>query len=227
MALVLRSSVNDPGLAALSLKVDILQSQLQQLKTETETLRRNYRTKCSASLSDATTKLLKLTENVCDADREIIYWYEHGKALRIMLRPLGIKKKTSAIVERRTSHLKNQVASVEKEFSSASNVCKESLSQVQTLNKRINEYNKTGIGGALSQANNLMSGFNTRKKEIELKITDKELECGRVNSDIAEKEEGIDRLRVSRARAQNARNDATAVSPCGRNVCLDLPEIGD
>ncbi|KAH8906827.1 hypothetical protein BR93DRAFT_968395 [Coniochaeta sp. PMI_546] len=215
MALVLCSSVNDPGLAALSLKVDSLQSQLQQVKTETETLRRNYRTKCSASLSDATTKLLKLTENVCDADREIIYWYEHGKALQIMLRPLGIKKKTSAIVERRTSRLKNQVVSVEKEFSSASNVCKESLSQVQTLNKRINEYNKTEIGGALSRANNLMSGFDTRKKEVELEITNKELECGRLNSDIAEKEEGIDRLRVSRARAQNARNDATATSVLG------------
>ncbi len=214
MALVLRSSVSDPGLAALSLKIHGLQSQLQQLKTETETLRRNYRANCSGSLSDATKELLRLTENVCDADREIVYWYEHGKALRIMLRPLGIKKKTSAIVEITTSRLKNQVASVEKQFNSASTVCKQSLTQVQTLNKRINEYNKTGIGGALSQANNLMSGFDTSKKEVELKIANKEVECGRLNNDIAEKEVGIDRLRVSRARAQNARNDATAVSPC-------------
>lgn len=219
MALVLRTSASDPGLAALSLKVQSLQSQLQQLKTETEALRRNYRAKCSASLSDATTKLLKLTENVCDADREIIYWYEHGKALRIILRPLGIKKKTSAIVEKRTSRLKNQVASVEKEFSSASTVCRESLSQVQTLNKRINEYNKSEIGGALSQANNLMSGFDVSKNEVELKIANKELECGRLNDDIAEKEAGVERLRVSRARAQNARNDATAVSPYAPTEC--------
>ena len=214
MALVLRTSGTDPGLVALSLKIQALQSQLQQLKTETETLRQDYRAKCSASLTDATTKLLKLTENVCDADREIIYWYEHGKALRIMLRPLGIKKKTSAIVERRTSRLRNQVASVEREFGSASAACGESLARVQGLNRRINEYNKADIGGALSQANELMSGFDVSRKEVELKIADKELECGRVSGDIAEKEAGIDRLRVSRARTQSARDDAAVVSRC-------------
>jgi len=214
MALVLRSSGTDPGLVSLSLKIQNLQSQLQHLKTETETLRLDYRAKCSASLTDATTKLLKLTENVCDADREIIYWYEHGKALRIMLRPLGIKKKTSAIVERRTSRLRTQVVSVGREFGSASAACGESLARVQTLNRRINEYNKSDIGGALSRANELMSGFDVGTKEVELKIAEKELECGRVSEDIAEKEEGIDRLRVSRARTQSARDDAAVVSRC-------------
>lgn len=196
----------------LKSKINDLQNQLRQMVTTAETLRRDYNENCTASLKNAISGLLTLAETVSKADKQIVFWYEKGKALKVVLRPLGINKKTSVIVERKTTKLKDQVASVESQFASTSLVCKEALTEVQTLNRRVNEYSKSGIGDVQDEVAQAVSTFDEKKRGIESEIRDKEAECTRVNNNIDETSAGIDRTNDERDRTSRGRDNATAVS---------------
>ena len=212
MMLVRYSGPDEPSLVLLQAKILDLQSQLKQMKKEAKTLRIDYELKCSTSLKSALSSLLTLSDTVCRADKQIVFWYENGKALKVILKPLGVNKKTSAIVERKTAKLRTQVAVVEGQFASTSLICKESLGEVQALNRRVNEYSRTSIGSAQDKVTEVMETFDEKKKRIEIEISEKEFDVYRVNANIDETNQGITRTQAARERAQEAQDTATVVS---------------
>jgi hypothetical protein len=152
MSLVPDARYEDVQLRSLKRKVAEAQDQLDQLTRESTELRNRYQKECPASLGYALTGLIILCGSVGKADKRVVFWYEEGRSLRIMLKPLGINKATSAIVERKTTELRTKAAVVKHQFESTGKVCKEALSEAQSLNQRVNEYSKSTIGNV--QQNN-------------------------------------------------------------------------
>ena len=211
-ALIRRYGTGNTGLTALQTQTADLQSQLDNLKSEAEALRCDYQTKCSRSLETAINSLLKVCDTVCKSDKQIVFWYEKGKVLTLMLRPLGINKKTSRIVQKKTSRLKTQVSTVESKFSATSLLCKESLAEVQALNRRVNEFSQTSIGGAQNLLEVTLETFDDKKASVEYTIREKEIECRRISNNIDETNEGIVRVGEATGRVDAACDGAVAVS---------------
>lgn len=212
MSLVLYSPYEEPSLTLLKEQINNLRVQLLQLKRETEILNSDYQRECSTSLADALKGLLYLSESVYKADKQVVFWYEKGKVLRIVLKPLGVNKKTSAIIQRKTTKLKTQATYVEAQFASTSQVCQEALKDVQTLNRRVNDYSKTGIGSAQENASTTMKSFEEEKKLVDVKLKEKEVECARVNANILDTDEGVARTRAATDKAEQASDKASTVS---------------
>lgn len=189
-----------------------LQLQLGRMRDEAKELRQDYEQKCSKSLATALMGLMILSNTVCKADKHVVFWYEKGKILKLMLRPLGIDKETSAVVARKTTKLKTQVATVESQFESMSLISKKALVEVQALNRRVNEYSQLGIGGARDEVTEVLDGFNKKTQQVEIDIREKGIECDRVSANIDETNGGIARTSAARDRASQAQDSATTAS---------------
>ena len=193
-------------------KIHDLQLQLGQMRDEAKALCHSYERKCSKSLSTAIRGLLTLSNTVYKADKLLVFWYENGKILKLTLRLLGIDKETSAVVARKTTKLKTQVATVGRQFESTSLVSKKALVEVQAFNRRVNEYSQLGIGGVQAEVTGVFDRFDKKIRQINSDIKEKKIECDRVNANIHETNIGIARTNSDRDRASEARDSATTVS---------------
>lgn len=212
MALVTCSWPNDPSLMLLQSTITNLRLQLNLMKIEAEKLRTNYEAKCSVSLKRAVSGFLDLSCIVCKADKQVVFWYNEGKLLGRILRPIGLNTQTSAIVERKTTKLKSQVAVLEKQFVSTSIICKESLGSVQALNLRVNDWRQTSIGSTQDKVTEMVEAFDSRARSVEREIHEKEAEVSKVSSNITQTNKDLARTHAACQSAENAHETAITVS---------------
>ena len=202
----------------LKRKITDLQQQLDRMKDKAKALCHNYERKCSKFLKTAIRGLLTLSNTVDKADKLLVFWYENGKILNLMLRLLGIDRETSAVVARKTTKLKTQVATVERQFESTNLISKKALVEVQAFNRHVNEYSQSGIGGVQDEVKGVFNRFDEKIRQIGNEIKEKKIKCDRVNADILETKGGISRANSDQDRASEARGSATTVSqyhcPC-------------
>ncbi|KAF4628257.1 hypothetical protein G7Y89_g9892 [Cudoniella acicularis] len=86
------------------------------------------------------------------------------------------------------------------------------LTEVQTLNRRVNEYSQSGIRAVQDKAVKVLSAFDEKRRNIESEIRDKEIECVRVNHNIYETNAGIARTDSARYRSSEGRDNAAVTS---------------
>jgi len=210
MSLAVDASSEEASLVLLERKITQLRARFEQLKTEAKALRKEYGRKFSKSLGGALAGFLALCEGVHEADKQLVFWYENG-TLRKMLLYLGVNKKPSAIVKCKTKKLKAQAAVVESRFSSTGRLCKASLLEVQTLNRRVNDYNKSGIGSAQEAASELTADFGAKAGRFTVQIREKETECTRVSAGIEDTSAGLERTQLAKEQAEVSRDNAKTV----------------
>jgi len=211
MSLTVRVS-QDCDLASVGSRVPLLQAQLDELAAETETIRLDYEKKCTKSLKSALKGLIDLCENVCNADSQLVFWVEKGKPLALLLKPLGIDREASAVVEKGTAKLKHEAHSVQRKFQRSGSVCRTAIAEVQSLNRRVNDYAHTSVGAVQTQASRMRGDYEGSMEILQNQITVKEFECQRVDKTIENTTATIQRAEDTKGKVESSAHAATIVS---------------
>jgi len=101
MSLVPYIGSSDPKLTSLAFRLRDLESDLSSIKISQQAIGREHSQKCSESLNESLISLTHLIEAVEKTDRTLIYWVEKGKPVKLILRCVGVDKRTTNIVAKK------------------------------------------------------------------------------------------------------------------------------
>ena len=202
----------DPEVTELAKKLLALHLTLSQLKSEHNRLRQEHSRKCSASLSQALSALLKLVNRVAKTDRKLVYWYEKGDGLTTMLRCVGMDKRTSTIVGKRTNLLRKDVSKVERQFKTTSSVVGDGLEAVEQLNTQVTVYSLEQLGEVQSGSVDLKGTYTTRLEDLERDMSSTKARCETVEKSIESTSTTIDSTSARQRQAAKIGDNCSTVS---------------
>jgi hypothetical protein len=171
-------------------------------------------------LQESLLSLIQLADYVYKTDKALVYWVEKGKPVKLLLRCIGVDKRTDALVARKTTKVKKEVGRVEEKFKKTSTVFGDGLKAVQGLNTRVTEYSISSIGTVHDNVNGALEEFDNEAKQVQATIDEKDKEYRATNIEITEVSEGISTADINRKTAEQASENASDVS------CTPIPTSG-
>jgi methyl-accepting chemotaxis protein len=211
MALVSWTSI-DSRLAELHQQFTSLESELTEIQTNYDDLRREHEHKCATALMEALSSLVKVIKYVNRTDKALIFWVEKGGALKVALRYIGIDRRTQTIVRKKTAIIKDKVSEVGSSFNKSNQAFKNGLSAVQDLNTRLTQYSLTSIGRAQREVTEFSEELDEKIKEVNWAITKLKAQSRDIEDEASEVPGRIEDVNSQRQKAQEASNAAGRVS---------------
>lgn len=201
-----------PRAQSLLQRIHSVESQLQQLRAERDTLQREFQSSTQAALNSALDSLATLVSNVTEADRLLLFWH-HKTAIRPLrvafklLKPIGRDKEVHTLMARSSGSIRVKADEVSGAFELCGDVCQDSLIKVQELHPRTNDLVTVGIHGLQNDAEDLRGGYEKRKKDLQLTIDQKGVDAGEVR-----RQASSTRAQVREAEEQAQEAERTAES---------------
>jgi hypothetical protein len=213
MGLAIRSTkAYDPKIESLGTSIRRLDAKFAELQTEHSRIQTEHSQKCTDALGASLSHLAKVIEDVSIADKKLIYWYEQKRGVKLMLRCVGIDKRTSAIVGRKIKQLKGDITKTEKKFRRTSEAFSAGMTAVQGLNTRVTSYTLLEVGEVHNSSTSALKDFSDELEEVETTTRHKRLEHVHV-------EEQVQEVCVDITRTEASRGIAADGSETCENVC--------
>lgn len=203
---------DDPVLKALRTQFANLDTELNLIQCNYQSLRQLNERKCSAALSEATANLLAIVKYVNKADKALVYWYEKGSTIKSGLRFIGVDKRTDSIILKKTKKIKAKTAMTEAQFDRTSEVFMDGLKAVQTLNTRVNQYSISEVASARLKASEAQCQADVDAKLAELSLEKAKIEQTTIKSEFDDIPSQISGVEVQREIAQDNSGRSGAVS---------------
>lgn len=192
-----------------------LEIELSALKQTYGNLKTEYTQKCSVALAEAIESLKSVVKYVNKADKNLVYWYEKGDNMKLALRCIGVDKRTSAVIKTETRRIKGKAAETEAKFEHSSEVVGDGLKAMQDMNKKVNKFSLTSIGGAQNRANEAYNDIDGDMKSVQRAIEEANVEHRTAQQEIDEIPRHIAQAESSQADAQQrSDNDSAVNKPC-------------
>jgi uncharacterized protein YoxC len=189
-----------------------LDSRFTELQCEHRRIQDEHSRKCASALSISLSYLGKVIEDVGKADKKLIYWYEQKKGVKMMLRLVGIDKRTNAIVGRKTKRIKGDVQKAENKFRQTSEVFTDGLNAVQGLNTKVTSYSLLEVSTTHNSSASTLRAFSDELKEVETATREKRLEYVHVEEQIEDVRQDITLTESNRNVAANGSDSCAGVS---------------
>jgi hypothetical protein len=214
MALVYHSASHeapDPRVLFLAHQVQQLDFTFATIQSDYDTLREEHTKRCSAAVREALSALVKLVERVAKTDHRLVYWYEKRGSVKLMLRCVGVDKRTNAIVDTGTSMMKRDVKRVENKFVSTSGVFGEGLEAVQDLNTRVTSYSLKDLCPVQSGSAGIMSSFASELENVKTGLESKTTRRTVVEREIGDVSDNIEKTKTKSTNAMLASDTCSDV----------------
>lgn len=209
------------ALGALMSQFATLQAEIKQKQAEHQTLKVQYRERCSVSLEEALKQLYVVIKDVDRFDRKLIDWHARSSGLKTALRLIKVDRGTQAIVDKRSNKLKTKVAVAECKFGEAGQVYDESTKNVTALHADIKDLSISSVQSTSMEAQRLNSRYDEERESMKalIEIQEEEVKSIRAEEQTARSElQGAQTLRQG---AEGRRNLYAAVScQCVTCSCL-------
>lgn len=190
--------------AALDRELCIIQKCYSKLKQE-------HGRKCSKALTDAISSLTQVVNYVNKSDKSLVYWYERGSNMKLALRCVGIDKRTSTMVEKKTTKIAGKAAMVETQFNRSGEIFSDGLKAAQNLNTRVTHYSLSSIGDARHQAVKMYDEIDGNAQSVEISLRKSQTDCVTIQKEIDDIPGQISVVKSSRSTAQKYSNSSSDV----------------
>lgn len=123
----------DSLLNELKKRHDELQKQLNNMQKEHERLDALHTQQYLRSIEESMTSLFEVIVYVRKADKHLVEWHHRSDNLKVALRWIGVDRRTTAVVEKKTKKLKAKVSVVESKFDRADDTVATGLRATESL----------------------------------------------------------------------------------------------
>jgi hypothetical protein len=211
MALTYYSNSNEPEIRDLAASLSDAEDRLVEIKIRQENIQKEYESKRVKSIGKALRSLEHLVNKVLKTDKALIYWVERGSSTKLLLRCIGINRKTKNVIAKTTEKVKQGVGPTELKFRKASEVVADEHKAVQSLDTMVTAFTSR-FGGVQEKANACLREYDGKIETMQRNIDSKTLDSHSVQSRVSQTEQDAANAEQRRRAASQASNKAAGVS---------------
>lgn len=206
------SNVNDEPFQSLYKRFKSLETELNIMQKEYQSVYTYHGHQCMLSLRVSMTSLFEVISCVNKADKALVNWHYRSKNLKGALRLVGMDRRTHVLIEKKTQKLKTKVSVVEQKCSEASDNFGDGVEATTRLRQEFITFSVNSVGEVSKEAIQTRDVYDKGRKHVQSKITVQEIERQDVSAKVVSTQESLTQLQERSDQAGTMRDACTVVS---------------
>ena len=131
---------NDEPFYSLQIRLATLEKEHESMQQEYKRLYTYHGNKCATSLQGSLKSLFEVIVFVRKADKKLVDWHYRSDGLKTALRMIGLDRRTTTVIEKKTQKLQDKVQHAEKKFDQAGLVFDSGLQETKRMKSGFLEF---------------------------------------------------------------------------------------
>jgi hypothetical protein len=191
---------------------NVLQTQLTHMQLQHSTMDALYTQQYRQCIEDSMKSLFEVIAYVRKADKTLVEWHHRSAKLKRALRLVGVDRRTTTVIAKKTTKLKARISVVESKFDGANDTVALCLSATEGLKEEFVRFSQSELDPMAKQTIVVRKELDCSHEIIEDRIGEQRQLHWKAKSRVHEASETLSKTISERRSAEGAQVLMTAVS---------------
>jgi hypothetical protein len=201
-----------PTLQDLRSRHDVLQKELSGLQVQHESMHARFMQQYHLSIEDSMQSLFEVIAYVRKADKTLVEWHHRSDKLKRALRLVGVDRRTSTVITKKTTKLKARISVVEGKFGETNDTVALGLSETENMKKEFTHFSQTALDPMARQTIEVQEDLDSTHGTIQTQISKQHILRSQAENRVKEASDTLSRTKSERDSAVAAQARMGAVS---------------